>query len=283
MKCERAIGQGLMLAAFGIIAILAVSGRAARATAADGTAVAVTISDSGIDIPRTLPAGFVTMNVTNAGSIPHEASFFRLNPGVTLEQLLAASANADDPSAFLGLQQYGTFYGGPTNIDPGATVPIVLNLTAATYGVADPQYFDQIAPVAFTVSGTTATSTPPAGLTIRQREFAFDVPAAVNAGTTRIEVHNAGSQVHEMVLVKLDPGYTLDDVKAALSQQDGDNNTPPDWVHQTTSWDAQGPSVSGQLTVDLTPGTYALLCFMPDTATGTPHAMLGMANTFAVR
>ena len=282
MKRRWSIRHTLPLAAFALTAMLAVSGgRAVWAAAADGTAVAITITDSSISVPTTLPAGFVTINVTNAGTMPHEASFFKLNPGVTLDQLLAASANADDPAVFLGLQQFGAFYGGPTNIDPGATVPIVLNLTSATYGVADPQFFDQIPPVTFTVSGTASSAAPPADVMIRQREFAFDVPTTVKAGTTRIQVHNAGSQVHEMVLIKLDPGYTLDDIKAAVS--DPASEGPPDWVHQTTSWDAQSTTVTGQLTVDLTPGTYGVLCFLPDTATGTPHALLGMANSFTVQ
>ncbi len=285
MKLSWSIRHALSLAAFGLIAMLAVSGGGATwAAAADGTAVAITITDSVINAPKTLPAGFTTINVTNAGTMPHDASFFRLNPGATLEQLLAASGNADDPAAFLGLQRFGAFYGGPNSIDPGATVPIILNLTAATYGIADPQFFDQIPPVTITVTGTAGSAAPSADVMIRQREFAFDVPATVKAGSTRIEVHNAGSQVHEMVLAKLDPGYTLDEVKAAASQANGDNNqAPPDWVHPTISWDPQSTTVTGQFTVDLTPGTYAVLCFLPDTATGTPHAVLGMVNTFTVQ
>lgn len=36
------------------------------------------------------------------------------------------------------------------------------------------------------------------------------------------------------------------------------------------------------LMVDLAPGTYAAVCFIPDLETGAPHAMLGMTASFTV-
>jgi hypothetical protein len=36
------------------------------------------------------------------------------------------------------------------------------------------------------------------------------------------------------------------------------------------------------LALDLQPGTYVALCFIPDEAPGAPHALLGMIQVFTV-
>jgi hypothetical protein len=41
-------------------------------------------------------------------------------------------------------------------------------------------------------------------------------------------------------------------------------------------------SAKGQFTVELTPGNYALLCFLSDSKDGKPHLMHGMAKPVTV-
>jgi hypothetical protein len=36
------------------------------------------------------------------------------------------------------------------------------------------------------------------------------------------------------------------------------------------------------LALDLAPGTYIALCFVPDEETGVPHALMGMVQVFTV-
>jgi len=74
----------------------------------------------------------------------------------------------------------------------------------------------------------------------------------------------------------------LQDVLAAL-QQGGPDVPPPPWVHEFTSVDPQGPGLTQWVTLNLTPGTYAMLCFLPDVNTDLPHALEGMVNSFTVR
>ena len=45
---------------------------------------------------------------------------------------------------------------------------------------------------------------------------------------------------------------------------------------------AEAPKKYNDLLVDLKPGDYALLCFMPDAKDGKPHAMHGMIYDFKV-
>ncbi|MEZ4529990.1 MAG: hypothetical protein R2855_03080 [Thermomicrobiales bacterium] len=43
-----------------------------------------------------------------------------------------------------------------------------------------------------------------------------------------------------------------------------------------------GPGQDQSSELDLAPGTYIAVCFIPDMATGMPHAMMGMAASFTV-
>jgi hypothetical protein len=40
---------------------------------------------------------------------------------------------------------------------------------------------------------------------------------------------------------------------------------------------------SAWLKLNLKPGNYAVVCFVPDAKTGKPHFMLGMLNSFTVQ
>ena len=48
-------------------------------------------------------------------------------------------------------------------------------------------------------------------------------------------------------------------------------------------WQTEIPGNSAQTTLNLTPGNYALVCFIPDPATGKSHAALGMIQGFTVK
>jgi hypothetical protein len=77
----------------------------------------------------------------------------------------------------------------------------------------------------------------------------------------------------------IEPGTTLDDVRASLSEP-GDPAfiTGPPAVMSATF----GGGISNDLMVDLAPGSYGAICFVPDSETGMPHAALGMIALFTV-
>jgi len=280
------VRSSFALAVLAMVAVLGLQrGGTALAGAPGRPAVTLTITDSSLSIPATVPAGYTAITVVNNGATPHEASFVRLNPGFTIQQLIAAGQainNSEDPADFIAFLQVAQFYGGVSGVEPGTSNQVVLNLTPGTYAVADTAGFPGLF-ASFTVAGPASDVAPPlADATITQRDFAFDVPATIAAGTRTLEVRNTGAQTHEMALARLDPGYTLQDVLAAL-QQGGPGQGPPPWVHQFTSVDPQGPGLTQWVTLNLTPGTYAMLCFLPDVNTDLPHALEGMVNSFTVR
>ncbi len=278
------VRSSLALAVIAMVAVLGLQrGGTALAGAPGRPAVTLTITDSSLSIPATVPAGYTAITIVNNGTTPHDASFVRVNPGVTIQQLIAAANNSQDVAGFVAFLKVAQFYGGVSGVEPGTSNQLVLNLTPGTYGVADPEHFDAGLFASFTVAGPASDVAPPlADATITQRDFAFDAPDTIAAGTRTLEVRNIGAQSHELHLAKLDPGHTLQDVLEAV-QQSGPDTPPPPWAHDVTSVDGQGPGLTQWVTLNLTPGTYAMLCFMPDVNTGMPHALEGMVGTFAVR
>jgi hypothetical protein len=281
------VRSSFALAVLAMVAVLGLQrGGTALAGAPGRPAVTLTITDSSLSIPATVPAGYTAITIVNNGTIPHEASFVRVNTGVTIERLIAAaqaSINSQDPADFVAFLQVAQFYGGVSGVEPGTSNQVVLNLTPGTYAVADTAGFQEGLFASFTVAGPPSDVAPPlADATITQRDFAFDAPATIPAGTRTLEVRNTGAQSHELHLAKLDPGHTLQDVLEAV-QQSGPDTPPPPWAHDVTSVDAQGPGLTQWVTLNLTPGTYAMLCFLPDVITERPHALEGMVNSFTVQ
>jgi len=121
--------------------------------------------------------------------------------------------------------------------------------------------------------------TAPNHLIVTATDFAFQAPDSVPAGLAMIHLVNKGPSVHHLQLVQLDSGKTLADLMTALKNP----GPPPAWMH-----DVGGPNATAPTGVDtsvayatLTAGTYAMLCFVPDTL-GRPHFMLGMARALTV-
>ena len=104
-------------------------------------------------------------------------------------------------------------------------------------------------------------------------DYAFHI-GDVAAGRTSFVLTNDGEETHEMVVVKLAEGVTLDEAMEA----DGEEGT----VDRSWATNLAAPGGDEEaVTFDVEPGNYALVCFMPD-ADGTPHIMLGMRHEFTV-
>ena len=84
-------------------------------------------------------------------------------------------------------------------------------------------------------------------------------------GKGTVEITNPGTQVHELIIVKLNPGKTLDDAKKFFLTPPG---TPPPPVRRRSQRRAasSGSARSRPMyqTMALTPGKYVLICFFPD-------------------
>ncbi|MDQ2653554.1 MAG: hypothetical protein M3Z20_11005 [Chloroflexota bacterium] len=108
-------------------------------------------------------------------------------------------------------------------------------------------------------------------------DLSFDVdPATVTGPDVVLRGDNTDDIDHEMLVLKLDSGFTTQDILRAAG---------PDLPPQVT-YIGEVPVRAGQqhdlVLVDLEPGQYTIVCLFPDSE-GIPHLAQGMAATFTVK
>jgi hypothetical protein len=132
----------------------------------------------------------------------------------------------------------------------------------------------------FTVSGSTGAAPAPKGTqTITARDFNFTIPKKVK-GTQTLGFTNKGTQSHELSLLKLNAGVSIDDVKNAFLSEAPPSGPPP--FSEAGGVGAIAPGTTAYLNAHLAKGNYVAVCFVPDPATGKPHVELGMLAPFTV-
>jgi hypothetical protein len=112
------------------------------------------------------------------------------------------------------------------------------------------------------------------GVEIRDRAFKLD-PTKAKGPDVVLRGHNLSNEDHEMLVLRLAPGFTTTDLLRAAG---------PDLPHQATYIGEQpvrAGATSDLVLVDLEPGTYTIVCLFPDSE-GTPHLAQGMETTFRV-
>lgn len=117
-------------------------------------------------------------------------------------------------------------------------------------------------------------------VTITARDFAFEAPDTIAGGPVVIRLVNQGPEMHHVALARLDGGKTLQDLMDGFAASAG--GPPPPWFVEVGGPNAPGvPGGDSRATLDLAPGTYAVLCFIPS-PDGVPHIMKGMARQIVV-
>ena len=103
-------------------------------------------------------------------------------------------------------------------------------------------------------------------------DFAYGAAQSWPAGEHLLHVRNDGGQDHHLRIDRLPAGAGLPQWLAA----EGDIGQPVSGVSRTS------PGESVHLPVQLPPGNYVLYCLVPDAASGTPHAAMGMFRAVTV-
>lgn len=250
--------------------------------------VEVAIGDSGIQAPHVARAGVVGFHVTTDDKNGHFVQAFRPHHGVTLKKVLADFAmavNDNDPAVSAkGINAVNR----DSELFGGAQVTRKVPATFTTPISAGPVYLldfgkffvDQAHPVVRKVelrggrNGHLADF--PDGIVITKESSAgprFDVNG-VHRAKDNILVHNASDEIHEMQLQPVAPGTTDAQLDAVFNPT---ASGPPPFTGPAVGLGAVSPGRTALLQEHhLPPGTYALLCFIPDDKTGVPHAFEGM-------
>lgn len=122
-----------------------------------------------------------------------------------------------------------------------------------------------------------AAVTPQNWVTIMAQEFSFDAPDTLPAGFTRVNLMNHGSEPHHIVFARLDSGHVVGELLQELGA-----NKMPTWVTWLGGPNAAMPGATTETVIELTPGSYAVLCVVP-TADGTAHVAKGMVRQLTVK
>jgi uncharacterized cupredoxin-like copper-binding protein len=243
--------------------------------------VTVTAKDFGFDAPAKIPAGATRFELANQGKELHQAQLIRLEDGKTFDDFAQAMKTPGPPPSWV------KWVGGPNGIAPGQRANATAVLTPGRYAyICVIPGTDGVMHVAkgmarpFEVTAATsgaAAELPAADVTIKLVDYGFESSQPLTPGRHTIRVENAGPQVHELVLLKLAPGKKTEDFGRWAESMKGPPPAEP--LGGVVGLEKGG---SGSFEVELTPGDYGFICFIPDAKDGKPHLMHGMMKTIRV-
>ncbi|MDP2480192.1 MAG: hypothetical protein Q8W51_03195 [Candidatus Palauibacterales bacterium] len=251
---------------------------AVRADSAGPEHVTIVATDYAFQAPDSIRAGLVDLRLVNDGRQAHQAWLLRLDDGKTMQDFLDATR----------FEPWMVDVGGPNAVGPGSRASATLILSPGNYVVIclmlDPKGRSHLAlgmKRALRVVGpapAVAEGLPAADDTVRLTNYSFLIAHPLAAGRHRLLVRNEADQPHELTLVRLAPGKGPFDF-ARWSEKQAD---PPagQWLGGVTGL---SPGREAEAEVDLRPGHYAFLCFLPDATDGKPHFEHGMVSAFTVR
>jgi len=238
-------------------------------------------SDYMFQAKDTIVAGMTTITLDNGGPGLHHVQLVRLDSGRVLSDLEAALKTPGTPPA------WAVFIPGPNAVEPQQTSNLTIDLAPGNYAliclvdVPDHKpHFARGMIQALTVIPSTGPSAPApvADVTMILSDYSFTLSTPLTAGHHVIEVMNKGPQPHEVLIVRFEAGKSLADLGKWMEKMSG---PPP--AHAEGGTSVAMPGTTASIGVDLAPGDYALICFVPDAKDGKPHMEHGMVQTFKVQ
>jgi uncharacterized cupredoxin-like copper-binding protein len=253
-----------------------------RHRAATPPIVTIRTTEYAFAAPASIAAGASTFRMVNAGKQLHHVTIVRLAPGKTMADYVNAMKKPGPPPA------WSTMVGGPNAAAPGQSSESTITLDAGNYlliclipspGEEMPHAMKgMVRPLTVTPSHAPSAE-PIADVRLTLTDYAFTMSKPLTAGHHVLHVTNAATQAHEFLLVKLAPGKSAKDVFDWVEA--GMKGAPPAMpLGGGTPMDAGRTLV---VPVDLVPGSYGLICFVPDAKDGKPHGVHGMTQTFVVK
>ena len=278
-------------------AATAACGREDAARRPDTTAgapneVSLSATEYAITAPDSIPAGWTTFRLANRGEEVHYGHIVGLDPGRTVDEMAAAYLEAIRTSG--PRPAWVKRFGGPGGTPPGGSSTVTQRLEPGSYvwicpvedGGGTPHFArGEVMPfVVHAAAGDAAApaAEPTAEAVVRLVDHAFAIEPALGAGRQTIRVENAGAETHDLVLLKLVPGRTIEDVRAWLNPERArrdDAGEPPPLESIGTPGGgiaAIAPGMRAYFEADLTPGDYVLLCMVtaPDGRSHIEHGMI---------
>ncbi|MFL5619307.1 MAG: hypothetical protein ACJ79A_13050 [Gemmatimonadaceae bacterium] len=252
---------------------------------AKANVVTITATDYAFQAPDTIAAGRTTLHLVNKGPDFHHIWLIKLEQGKTLKDLVEATKTPGP------LPKWAVEVGGPNTPVPGGETSATLDLEPGSYVMAcvipakdgQPHFMKgMVKELAVTprrgVEQAGKTVAPAADVVITLDDYDFRLSAPITGATKSIRLRNVAAQTHEAVIVKLNPGTTVQQFLAAMEKPQG---PPPGTLVGGITGIAKGRTVD--IPTSFTAGDYALVCFVPDAKDGKPHIAHGMVKQFSVK
>lgn len=244
--------------------------------------VAITATEDGVDISDDFSTGLTTLHFQNETDQPFSPLFVRLNDDVSLDDFMTAMQG--NPAAVLAMV---TLFGG-LDTPPGESRGISLDLTAGEYLLLN---FASETPdiQSFSIAEGEAETreAPEADVVITLVDFAFALPDNLESGPQLWQIVNDGEQPHEIGIFRVDEGSSLEEVKVQLmeSMMSEDIEMAEPAFEAALFWSPMSPQTQAWVEVDLEPGTYVAVCFIPNFISEDmlPHLEHGMIKLVTVR
>ncbi len=134
-----------------------------------------------------------------------------------------------------------------------------------------------VRPLSVTGPARAGGAEPAADAVMELVDFDFQLSQPLKAGRQTIRIENDGAQPHEVAFVRLNPGKAPEDFTTWAERPIG---PAPGATFGGVS--AIMPRTHAFVAVDLPPGDYALLCFVPEMKDGKPHFVHGMSKRVKV-
>ena len=277
----------------------------------------VRITDTAFEgLPAETPAGRYLVTLEIEAAEGGGLGFMQLPEGMSVDDFMAllGGPTAASPEAPLGTPvaevgppaeeegpegppewYYQTKMAGGTGAFPaGQTAQVIVELTPGEWiAWADDPEAPQ-APVGLTVTGE-AEATPAAGeepaadVTVTMFEYDFTLEGELGTGPQVLKVTNVGAQPHHMFMARTPGPITEEQVQQILElEMQGATPAPdaglpdPDEFVPVTYMSTLSTGATGWIPATLEPGHYVIVCFVPDIASGMPHAFEGMYGVFTV-
>lgn len=254
--------------------------RPVRAGPIQGDELVVIATDDSLDSPEQVEAGLVNIRLFNRGKRLHSVLLIKV------ERLERLQTIAD----LLRTNDWNVTWirplGGPERVVPGGMSTAIMRLEPGRYILADlgdgigqgRLAIDFAMLKELSVLGPERRMPlPPTELSVVLTEWAITLTAPLAAGRRTVRVENMGRTEHNVWVVRLLPGHTMGEARQWVERPTG--SLPFEAVGGTTTL---APGRNLNLTLDLLPGEYALICGLWNPLSKKTHSAHGMFKQVTV-
>jgi hypothetical protein len=267
------------VAATAVIAFL-VTAPVSRAAAQ--RVLTVIAHDTSLESSPTVPAGITTVRLTLTGKAKRELVVHRVPAGTNPDEL-ARGAKGRPERWF-----HDWSFGGPSvprdsaseasaslDLRPGRYVLVAYEVDPTGRPRADKYIWREVSVIAGAVLIPARFPVP--DLTMRIKSAQIEVSGTVRTGQRVVQVENAAGGPHDVLIGRLKPGKTLDDVK----RWDRDRTDPAPFVY-VGGLTPMSSGFTAQTKLVLQTGTHVVLCTMRHGEERQHDYQRGMLASFKV-